>query len=134
MAERDAVVAAWYPGVTPEVVTKADDYEWDRYTNDQGTVFEFVQHGWACGFVLPLGASMIPLKGHCFPGSNQVLGCGRDTNGKADGGVVYPFDLGRNGAAILHRPSEEGLIRSAREYSFADVGADARRRRSRSLW
>jgi pimeloyl-ACP methyl ester carboxylesterase len=92
MAERDAVVAAWYPGVEPEVVMKDFDYEWDRYTNSDGNVFEFIQHDWECGFVLPLGGNNIALKGHCFPGSPAFLGCGRDTNGKLDGGVVYPFN------------------------------------------
>jgi poly(3-hydroxybutyrate) depolymerase len=91
MTERDAVVAAWYPGVQPKVVAQAFDYEWDRYENSEGNVFEFVQHDWECGFVLPLGGNQIPLKGHCFPGSNQFLGCGR-ANTKVDGGVEYPFN------------------------------------------
>jgi len=91
IAQRDAVVAAWYPGAELEVVAKDFDYEWDRYRNSDGTAFEFVQHDWACNFVLPLGGQTIALKGHCFPGSNQFLGCGRDTNGNGDGGVVYPF-------------------------------------------
>jgi len=90
-AERDAVVAAWYPGVDPEVVAQASDYEWDRYRNADGTVFEFIQHDWACHFTLPLGGASIALKGHCFPGSPEFLGCGRDTNGPADGGLEYPF-------------------------------------------
>lgn len=83
----NAVTSAWFPGVTPQVVAKDFDYEWDRYTNSDGTTFEFVQHDWECGFKLVT----IQLKGHCFPGSNQFLGCGRDTNGAADGGLVYPF-------------------------------------------
>lgn len=85
-AQVDAVTKAWYPGVTPEVVAKDFDYEWDRYKNSDGTIFEFVQHDWACGFTFP-----VVLKGHCFPGSNQFLGCGRDTNGDFDGGIEYPF-------------------------------------------
>ena len=121
-AERDAVVVAWYPGVTPEVVTKADDYEWDRYTNDHCTVFEFVQHDWACGFVLPLGASMIPLKGHCFPGSNQFLGCDRRHERERRRRHRLSVRLGRNRAAILHQSSEGRLIPSARPYSFGVVG------------
>jgi hypothetical protein len=92
MAERDAVVAAWYPGVEPAVVMKDFDYEWDRYTNSNGNVFEFIQHDWECGFVLAIGGNNVALKGHCFPGSPAFLGCGRDTNGMLDGGVVYPFE------------------------------------------
>lgn len=107
-AERDAVVAAWYPGVAPMVVDMAADYEWDRYTNADGNVFEFVQHDWACGFVLPLGANMIALKGHCFPGSNQFLGCGRDTNGKADGGVEYPFRWSETVLEFFERHPKKG--------------------------
>jgi poly(3-hydroxybutyrate) depolymerase len=89
--ERDAVVAAWYPGVQPQVVAKDFDYEWDRYENSDGTVFEFVQHDWECGFVLPFGGTQVALKGHCFPGSDAFLGCGRSSNGKLDGGITYPF-------------------------------------------
>jgi dienelactone hydrolase len=88
IAERDAVVAAWFPGASPTVVAEASDYEWDRYTNAAGNVFEFVQHDWACGFSL----GSIALKGHCFPGSPQFLGCGRrETEGGADAGIEYPF-------------------------------------------
>jgi pimeloyl-ACP methyl ester carboxylesterase len=68
------LTGAWYADVQPEVVAQASDYEWDRYTSSDGNVFEFVQHDWACDFSL----GTIALKGHCFPGSGALLGCGAD--------------------------------------------------------
>jgi len=82
-----AVTAAWYSGVTPTAVAKDTDYQWDRYTNANGTEFDFFQHDWACGFKL----GTIALKGHCFPGATQFLGCGRPGTSANDGGFVYPF-------------------------------------------
>jgi poly(3-hydroxybutyrate) depolymerase len=76
VTERDALLAAWYPGVSPTVVAEASDYKWERWTNANGAVFEFAQHDWTCDFVL--GATQ--LKGHCFPGSEHkpIVGCGTD--------------------------------------------------------
>lgn len=68
------VTSAWYSGVEPEIVGEADDYQWARYRNDEGNMFEFVQHDWRCDFSL----GNLALKGHCFPGSDQFLGCGAD--------------------------------------------------------
>jgi polyhydroxybutyrate depolymerase len=64
------VTGAWYAGVTPSVIEEADDYRWERWTNAEGNVFEFLQHDWkfAPGAVESLG-------GHCFPGSDGGLAC-----------------------------------------------------------
>jgi poly(3-hydroxybutyrate) depolymerase len=72
--QRDAVIAAWNLTQT-EVVGQASDYEWDRYKSPKGTVFEFAQHDWLTAFKL----GSIELKGHCFPGSDAVVGCGLNT-------------------------------------------------------
>ncbi|HVU04223.1 MAG TPA: hypothetical protein VHE30_20840 [Polyangiaceae bacterium] len=65
--ERDAVIAAWGFGA-PESVEGGSDYQWDRYTNDNGTVFEFVQHDWKTSFSFPT-----KLNGHCFPAKPGFL-------------------------------------------------------------
>jgi pimeloyl-ACP methyl ester carboxylesterase len=71
---RDAIIAAW--GLREkEVVAEGADYKWLRYDNAKGTVFEFAQHDWQTAF--SLGST--PLKGHCFPGNGDLLGCGADT-------------------------------------------------------
>jgi poly(3-hydroxybutyrate) depolymerase len=70
-----AVTGAWYPGVTSEVLGEASDYKWERWTNDEGTVFEFLQHDW----VVQGDAANSGIGGHCFPGSPEGLGCGADT-------------------------------------------------------
>ena len=73
ITERDALLAAWKMG-DPTTIAGAPgtDYQWDRYTNANGTVYEFAQHDWTCDFVL----AGRPIKGHCFPGSGDFLGCG----------------------------------------------------------
>ncbi len=81
ITQRDAVLAAWYPGVQPQIVAQDTDYEWARYTNADGNVFEFIQHDWECQISL----GTLALKGHCFPGVDDAgLGCAA----LPDGGVV----------------------------------------------
>jgi dienelactone hydrolase len=71
VTQRDALIAAW--GMQEkEVVMSGADHRWTRYQNAKGTVFEFAQHDWQCGFKLGERA----LAGHCFPGSADFLGCG----------------------------------------------------------
>ncbi len=59
---------------TSEILSEDSGHTWTRYSNDQGTRFEFIQFEWETDFVL--GPS--PLLGHCFPGSDQFVGCGTD--------------------------------------------------------
>jgi poly(3-hydroxybutyrate) depolymerase len=69
-----AVTSAW--GLTQkEVVGSGPDYEWTRFETSGGEVFEFAHHDWETPFAL----GSIALKGHCFPGSDAVVGCGLDT-------------------------------------------------------
>lgn len=85
IAQRDAVIAAWQLN-SSEVVGSGPDYDWTRYTNTKKTAYEFAQHDWECSFVLGSTA----LKGHCFPGSDQFLGCGA-TNAFNWGETVLKF-------------------------------------------
>jgi hypothetical protein len=86
VAQRDAVIAAW--GFSPaETVSSGSDHEWTRYTNANGTVFEFAQHNWETAFVL----GSLPLRGHCVPGSGEFLGCGADTATKWGESVLSFF-------------------------------------------
>jgi dienelactone hydrolase len=68
MSQRDTYVAGWGLGAEEEVES-GDGYTWSRFSNDDGLVFEFLQHDYAS--VLPF------LKGHCFPGSTTggILAC-----------------------------------------------------------
>ena len=46
--QRDLVIAAW--DMTEEsVLTEESDYLWTRWTNEEGTTFEFLQHDWSGG-------------------------------------------------------------------------------------
>lgn len=70
---RELIIDRW--ALSPsETVSQDDDHEWTRYTNDDGTLFEFVEWDWETSLVF--GAQ--PLRGHCFPGSDQFVGCGTD--------------------------------------------------------
>jgi poly(3-hydroxybutyrate) depolymerase len=90
--QRDAVLAAWYPGVTPVVLGKDTDYEWDRWTSPEGNVFEFIQHDWECRFTL----ATLALKGHCFPGNDQFLGCDQPfPDGGLPPGAAHQMDWGK---------------------------------------
>lgn len=80
--QRDAVLATWFNGVTPEVVGQDTDYRWERWTSSSGNVFEFIQHDWECRFVL----GTLALKGHCFPGNTLFLGCNEPY---PDGGLPF---------------------------------------------
>lgn len=71
----DLIVDRWNM-VNSETVSQDAGHNWTRYSNDQGTRFEFIQFEWETSFVL--GPS--PLLGHCFPGSDQFVGCGSDTS------------------------------------------------------
>jgi poly(3-hydroxybutyrate) depolymerase len=84
-AQRDALIAGW--GMQEkEVLMSGADHRWTRYENANGTVFEFAQHDWECSF--SLGATA--LRGHCFPGSGDFLGCGA-TNPWNWGAAVLDF-------------------------------------------
>lgn len=74
MVQHAALIELWSLEQT-EVVATDDEHEWTRFVNARGTTYEFVQHEWECGFTL----RDTPLRGHCFPGSGMLLGCGEDT-------------------------------------------------------
>lgn len=72
--ERDALIAYWQMTQDSVLGGAADkDYLWTRYKNANGTVYEFAEHSWETDFTL----GSIALKGHCFPGSDQLLGCAK---------------------------------------------------------
>ena len=59
-----------------EVLFKDEDYQRVRFTNSQGTVFEFISYNW-----ISKGSNSSFLgkpEGHCFPGVGNYLGCGRN--------------------------------------------------------
>ncbi len=65
---RDILIAQW--GLKKDKTVSTDtEHSWTRYGNDQGDVFEFIQHDYATDFSF--------LTGHCFPGSDSkgVLAC-----------------------------------------------------------
>jgi poly(3-hydroxybutyrate) depolymerase len=61
----NALVAGWNMG-TGTVVDQGTGYQRTRYTNANGTVFEFLQHDYT--------ASSPILGGHCYPGSTDKGG------------------------------------------------------------
>jgi poly(3-hydroxybutyrate) depolymerase len=70
-----------------EVLADEATYQWTRWTNEQGTVLEFVEFDWTT----PHG------EGHCYPGGVGNGGCGIDTPihyGKAalDFYIAHPKD------------------------------------------
>ena len=70
VAQLQRAVDAW--GMEfDEVLADADDYRWTRWTNDSGTVLEFVEHSW----IQPGSEG----EGHCIPGADVPGGCGADT-------------------------------------------------------
>jgi poly(3-hydroxybutyrate) depolymerase len=71
----------------PEVIDGDEDYRWVRYRSPAGTPFEFVDFDWETPFVLGNN----PLRGHCFPGSDQFVGCGPDTSFKWGEEIVRFF-------------------------------------------
>jgi poly(3-hydroxybutyrate) depolymerase len=68
VSQLELVVDSW--GMTEsEVLVDDTDYQWTRWTNDQGTVLEFLEFDWTT----PSG------EGHCYPGGVGSGGCGIDT-------------------------------------------------------
>ena len=64
----ELVIGNW--GMTAsEVLADEPTYQWTRWTNEQGTVLEFVEFDWTT----PTG------EGHCYPGGVGSGGCGIDT-------------------------------------------------------
>ena len=56
-----------------EILLKENDYQWVRFTNPKGTVFEFISYNWESS-----GSSFLGnVAGHCFPGVGNYLGCGK---------------------------------------------------------
>lgn len=68
VTQLDLVIESW--SMAPSKVLVDDtDYRWTRWTNDQGTVLEFIEFDWTT----PTG------EGHCYPGGVGSGGCGIDT-------------------------------------------------------
>ena len=68
VAQLEFVIGSW--GMTAsEVLADDPTYQWTRWTNEQGTVLEFVEFDWTT----PTG------EGHCYPGGVGSGGCGIDT-------------------------------------------------------
>jgi hypothetical protein len=64
----ELVIGNW--GMTAsEVLADEPTYQWTRWTNEQGTVLEFIEFDWTT----PTG------EGHCYPGGVGSGGCGIDT-------------------------------------------------------
>jgi poly(3-hydroxybutyrate) depolymerase len=62
-AQRDQVIAGYQMG-DPQTVSEDEMHTWIRYTNANGTVFEFIQHEYTAAEPLLLG--------HCYPGSQDL--------------------------------------------------------------
>jgi poly(3-hydroxybutyrate) depolymerase len=68
VTQLELVIESW--GMTAsEVLADEPTYQWNRWTNEQGTVVEFVEFDWTT----PTG------DGHCYPGGVGSGGCGIDT-------------------------------------------------------
>lgn len=83
-SQRDTYVAGW--GLpNEEEVMSGEGYVWTRYSNDDGMVFEFLQHDYES--VLSF------LKGHCFPGSTTggILACKQENPPFHWGTLVMQF-------------------------------------------
>lgn len=65
--QRDAVIAKWGLGAGTVVASDAK-HTHTRFTNAQGTVFEFLQHD----YQVPPPLIAVPLKGHCIPGGDDL--------------------------------------------------------------
>jgi poly(3-hydroxybutyrate) depolymerase len=68
ITQLELVTGSWDMTVD-EVLADEPDYTWTRWTNDKGTVVEFVEFDW----VAPSG------NGHCYPGGAGSGGCGLET-------------------------------------------------------
>lgn len=72
---RDNVRTAW--GMDKESTVSSDDtYRRYRYENDEGTVYEFIEHDYTSDAPL----LMMPIEGHCFPGGKAVYDAQNPTN------------------------------------------------------
>ena len=68
VTQLEFVIESW--GMTAsEVLADEPTYQWARWTNEEGTVLEFVEFDWTT----PTG------DGHCYPGGVGNGGCGADT-------------------------------------------------------
>jgi len=66
-----------------EVLSKDENHQRVSFTNPEGTTFEFISYDWETAFPVSLNARVISgsqLKGHCFPGASNFIGCGKDTS------------------------------------------------------
>ena len=64
----ELVIRSW-DMTASEILADEPDYRWTRWTNEQGTVLEFVEFDWTT----PTG------QGHCYPGGVGSGGCGAGT-------------------------------------------------------
>ena len=68
VAQLELVIDSWDMAPS-EVLVDDTEYRWTRWTNEQGTVLEFVEFDWTT----PTG------QGHCYAGGVGSGGCGADT-------------------------------------------------------
>jgi poly(3-hydroxybutyrate) depolymerase len=68
VTQLEFVIGSW-DMTASEVLADEPTYRWTRWTNEQGTVLEFVEFDWTT----PTG------EGHCYPGGVGGGGCGIDT-------------------------------------------------------
>ncbi len=68
ITQLELVIGSW-DMTASEVLADEPAYQWTRWTNEQGTVLEFVEFDWTT----PTG------QGHCYPGGVGSGGCGIDT-------------------------------------------------------
>ena len=64
-----------------KVISKDDNHQRVSFSNPEGTIFEFISYDWETAFPVSLNARVASgsqLKGHCFPGASNFLGCGKD--------------------------------------------------------
>ena len=64
-----------------KVISKDDNHQRVSFSNPVGTIFEFISYDWETAFPVSLNARVASgsqLKGHCFPGASNFLGCGKD--------------------------------------------------------
>ncbi|MBT8239787.1 MAG: hypothetical protein KJN63_01005, partial [Acidimicrobiia bacterium] len=68
VTQLELIIESWAMTAN-EVLADEPTYQWTRWTNEQGTVLEFVEFDWTT----PTG------NGHCYPGGVGSGGCGNDT-------------------------------------------------------
>ncbi len=68
VTQLEFVIGSW-DMTASEVLADEPTYQWTRWTNEQGTVLEFIEFDWTT----PTG------DGHCYPGGVGSGGCGIDT-------------------------------------------------------